>query len=89
MNEFLSRGGLGPVDETPPTILSKDERERILAPIDTTEREVLKLRFGLDTGEPRTLAEVGQLLEIGADEVRAIEASAMMKLREHEPTDFS
>jgi RNA polymerase sigma factor (sigma-70 family) len=54
---------------------------RLLAPLDEREREILKLRFGLDGGEPRTLREVGQHFNLTSERIRQIEARAMSKLR--------
>ena len=45
------------------------------------EREILKLRFGLDRGEPRTLEEVGEHFNLTRERIRQIEARAMSKLR--------
>jgi len=42
---------------------------------------VLQLRYGLSDGEPRTLAEVGDLLGISRERVRQIENEALRKLR--------
>ena len=47
----------------------------------TGEREILKLRFGLDRGEPRTLEEVGEHFNLTRERIRQIEARAMSKLR--------
>ena len=52
-----------------------------LAPLDEREREILKLRFGLDRGEPRTLEEVGEHFNLTRERIRQIEARAMSKLR--------
>ena len=46
--------------EVAATALLPDEISRLLSPLDEREREILKLRFGLDRGEPRTLEEVGE-----------------------------
>ena len=48
-----------------------------------TEREsnVLRLRFGLDDGRPRTLEEIGQGLHVTRERVRQIETRALQKLR--------
>ena len=54
---------------------------RLLAPLDEREREILKLRFGLDRGEPRTLAEVGKHFNLTSERIRQIEVRAMSKLR--------
>ncbi len=45
--------------EVAATSLLPEEISRLLSPLDEREREILKLRFGLDRGEPRTLEEVG------------------------------
>src|SRR5918999_785542 len=50
------------------------------------EREILRLRFGLDRGEPRTLEEVGESFNLTRERIRQIEARAMSKLR-HPTTD--
>ena len=48
-----------------------------------TEREekVLRLRFGLEDGRPRTLEEVGQRFQVTRERIRQIEAKALRKLR--------
>ena len=61
--------------------LLPEEISRLLAPLDEREREVLKLRFGLDRGEPRTLEEVGEYFNLTRERIRQIEARAMSKLR--------
>ena len=61
--------------------LLPDEIARLLAPLDEREREILKLRFGLDRGEPRTLEEVGEHFNLTRERIRQIEARAMSKLR--------
>ncbi len=45
------------------------------------EQEVLKLRFGLDDGQPRTLEEVGQEFNVTRERIRQIESKALSKLR--------
>ncbi len=61
--------------------LLADEIVRLLLPLDDREREVLRLRFGLDRGEPRTLEEVGEYFHLTRERIRQIEARAMSKLR--------
>ncbi len=67
--------------ETAATALLPEEISRLLAPLDEREREILKLRFGLDRGEPRTLEEVGEHFNLTRERIRQIEARAMSKLR--------
>ncbi|MFP5321461.1 MAG: RNA polymerase sigma factor RpoD/SigA [Acidimicrobiia bacterium] len=57
------------------------EVARLLAELDVREREVLRLRYGLDRGEPRTLEEVGQAFGLTRERIRQIEARALSKLR--------
>jgi RNA polymerase sigma factor (sigma-70 family) len=61
--------------------LLPDEIARLLAPLDEREREILRLRFGLDRGEPRTLEEVGKHFNLTRERIQQIEARAMSKLR--------
>ena len=61
--------------------LLPEEISRLLSPLDDREREILKLRFGLDRGEPRTLEEVGEHFNLTRERIRQIEARAMSKLR--------
>lgn len=58
--------------------------EQLMEVLDTlTEREqkVLRLRFGLDDGRPRTLEEVGRVFNVTRERIRQIEAKALRKLR--------
>jgi RNA polymerase sigma factor (sigma-70 family) len=58
-----------------------EDTEEVLAVLDERERRVLKLRFGLDRGEPRTLDEVGEVFQLTRERIRQIEARALVKLR--------
>ncbi|MCU1382422.1 MAG: polymerase sigma factor [Acidobacteria bacterium] len=57
--------------------------EDVLAPLDSREREVLRLRFGLGTdAEEHTLADIARRLSLSRERVRQIEARAIAKLRQ-------
>jgi len=58
------------------------EIERLLSSLGARERDILRLRFGLDRGEPRTLEEVGAELNLTRERIRQIERSALAKLRQ-------
>jgi RNA polymerase sigma factor (sigma-70 family) len=55
--------------------------EDVLAPLDTREREVLRLRFGLGADHEHTLAEIARRLSVSRERVRQIEVRAINKLR--------
>ncbi len=74
------RSAESPFEEAATSILPT-EINRLLAPLDEREREILQLRFGLDKGEPRTLEEVGEYFNLTRERIRQIEARAMSKLR--------
>jgi RNA polymerase sigma factor (sigma-70 family) len=57
------------------------EITRLLGVLDKREREVLRLRFGLDQGEPRTFDEVGARFNLTREGIRQIESRALAKLR--------
>ena len=68
--------------ETAATALLPEEIQRLLAPLDEREREILRLRFGLGgSGEGRTLEEVGEHFNLTRERIRQIEARAMSQLR--------
>lgn len=63
------------------TIRVIDGIERLLAGLDPREAEVLKVRFGLDRGEPRTLEEVAEHFNLTAARIAQIEKRAIARLR--------
>ena len=69
-----------PVDLVAQAMLG-DHVQSILGLLPEAERQVLTLRYGIDSGEPRTQAVVGQILDLSADRVRRIEHDALTKLR--------
>ncbi len=69
-----------PVDAASNLVL-REQLEQLLGQLNPREREVLKLRFGLDDGYPRTLEEVGQMFNVTRERIRQIEAKALKKLR--------
>jgi len=58
----------------------QDQVRRMLGELDEKEALVLKLRFGLDDDHPRTLQEIGCLLDLTRERIRQIEQKAMRKL---------
>ena len=61
--------------------LRQEDLWEMLGSLSDRERKVLALRFGLITGEPRTLEEVGKEFNLTRERIRQIEAKALSKLR--------
>ena len=61
--------------------LLKEQLSEILGTLTPREEKVLRLRFGLEDGRPRTLEEVGKEFDVTRERIRQIEAKALRKLR--------
>ncbi|HPF34155.1 MAG TPA: RNA polymerase sigma factor RpoD [Candidatus Krumholzibacteria bacterium] len=59
----------------------KEQLRRVLSTLSRREEKVIRLRFGLGDGTPRTLEEVGSIFQVTRERVRQIEAKALRKLR--------
>jgi RNA polymerase primary sigma factor len=59
----------------------KEQLNSILSTLEDREEKVIRLRFGLDDGTPKTLEEVGKMFNITRERIRQIEAKALNKLR--------
>ncbi len=69
-----------PADAASHTLL-KEQLEEVLGSLTEREAKVLRLRFGLEDGRPRTLEEVGKEFDVTRERIRQIEAKALRKLR--------
>ena len=69
-----------PADAASQTLL-REQLNDVLNTLTPREAQVLRLRFGLEDGQARTLEEVGRLFNVTRERIRQIEAKALRKLR--------
>ncbi|GBC89001.1 RNA polymerase sigma factor SigA [bacterium HR13] len=79
--DFLSQHGTADVEEKIITEVLEKEIGDMLDRLPEKERRVIELRFGLRGEEPRTLREIGDILNISRERVRQLETRALRKLR--------
>ncbi len=82
LGEFIPSSDIVPTPEdVTRQMILREELDMILQKLQPRERDVVRLRFGLDDGYQRTLEEVGAELKITRERVRQLELRAMRKLR--------
>ncbi len=81
LRHFIPDAGTPAPDAVVSLVALKDELERALCTLSPRERKVLRLRFGLDGGRPRTLQEVGREFGLTRERIRQIQAKALHRLR--------
>jgi RNA polymerase primary sigma factor len=62
-------------------LMLRDQIEKVLSTLTKREEHIVRLRFGLNDGCPRTLEEVGTMFNVTRERVRQIEVKALRKLR--------
>ena len=82
LGDFIEDAETDRPDTTVTHELLRQDLARMLNELTPRERDVLRLRFGLDDGRQRTLEEVGQLFAVTRERVRQIEVKALRKLRQ-------
>lgn len=81
LGDFLEDKELLSPDDAAANQLLREELESMIDELAPREREVLRLRFGLEDGHPYTLEEVGRRFGVTRERIRQIEAKALRKLR--------
>lgn len=79
--DFIEDKAIKSPSEATGYTLLKEQIEDVLETLTPRERRVLKLRFGIGDGSPRTLEEVGKVFNVTRERVRQIEAKALRKMR--------
>jgi len=59
----------------------REQLDAVLSTLESRERQVLRMRYGLDDGRPRTLDEIGKAFGLSRERIRQIERDTMAKLR--------
>ena len=80
LGDFIESDGETPEDQVSKNLLRED-LESVLGTLSPRERDVLRLRYGLDDGRMKTLEEIGQIFNVTCERIRQIEAKALRKLR--------
>jgi RNA polymerase primary sigma factor len=81
IGDFIPSNNMPTPGDVTWTLIRREEIDSILGRLTSRERDVVRLRFGLDDGRSRTLEEVGSALNVTRERVRQIELRAMKKLR--------
>jgi RNA polymerase primary sigma factor len=81
IGDFIPSNNMPTPSDVTSNLIRREEIDGILGRLTPRERDVVRLRFGLDDGRARTLEEVGTALNVTRERVRQIELRAMKKLR--------
>jgi len=81
MGDILPDENATSPEESAVTMLVREEIEKIFNTLNSREKAVLKMRYGLIDGKAKTLEEVGQIFNVTRERIRQIEVKALRKLR--------
>ena len=81
LGDFVADNSNESTEEKAESVLLREEIDEMLGGLSPREREVIILRFGLETGKPMTLEEVGRRFNVTRERIRQIETAALRKLR--------
>lgn len=87
LGDFIEDSEATDAEEAVVASLRHHDVRRVLSTLEIREQEVIKLRYGLDDGLPRTLDQIGRHFGLSRERVRQIEREVMAKLREGERAD--
>ena len=81
LGDFVADDSNASTEEKAESVFLREEIEQMLQGLNPREREVIILRFGLESGHPLTLEEVGKRFKVTRERIRQIETAALRKLR--------
>ena len=81
LGDFIPDDDVPAPDTAAAITMLKEQLVEVLETLTEREQKVLRLRFGLEDGRPRTLEEVGKEFDVTRERIRQIEAKALRKLR--------
>jgi RNA polymerase primary sigma factor len=84
LQDFLEDDSAAGPDELAVEAVGREALDQVLGALPERERQVLILRFGLDSGTPRTLEEVGAVMGFSRERARQVERDALASLRSPE-----
>ena len=81
LGDFIEDDKTPTASDSVASTMLKEQIARVLDTLTPREEKVLRLRYGIDDGRPRTLEEVGNEFNVTRERIRQIEAKALRKLR--------
>jgi RNA polymerase nonessential primary-like sigma factor len=81
LGDFIEDAEAADAETTVISHLLHDDLRRVLATLDDREQNVIRMRYGLDDGQPCTLDQIGRAFGLSRERVRQIEREVMAKLR--------
>ncbi|OSY35432.1 RNA polymerase nonessential primary-like sigma factor [Pseudonocardia autotrophica] len=87
LGDFIEDAEATDAENTVISSLLHDDLRRVLSTLEDREQKVIRMRFGLDDGQPHTLDQIGRAFKLSRERVRQIEREVMGKLRVGERAD--
>jgi RNA polymerase nonessential primary-like sigma factor len=84
LGDFIEDGEAADAESAVISGLLQDDLRRVLATLEEREQSVIRMRYGIDDGQPRTLDQIGKRFGLSRERVRQIEREVMSKLRQGE-----
>ena len=82
VHDIVEDENLAAPDEQLEVFLNKERTKNILESLTERERQIIELRFGLTDGDPKTLAQIADVLGVSRERIRQLEVTIIKKLRQ-------